>query len=260
MINYSFSFYDLEYFLLIFVRVSMFIYVAPFFSMTNTPRNVRILLSLFISYLLYNVLTPAPAVITDSLVELALIVIKEAIVGLLIGLSANICVSILSFAGTIADMETGLSMVQILDPATRQNISITGGIYNYSFNLMMLASGLYIYLLGALKDTYTLIPVNGAIFRSENMVNAVVTFMGDYVFIGFRIILPIFCAMLMLNAILGIMAKVSPQMNMFAVGVQVKIIVGLSVLFLTTGLLPFASNMIFDEMKKMMVLFSQSLY
>ncbi len=260
MINYSFSFYDLEYFLLIFVRVSMFIYVAPFFSMTNTPRNVRILLSLFISYLLYNVLTPAPAVITDSLVELALIVIKEAIVGLLIGLSANICVSILSFAGTIADMETGLSMVQILDPATRQNVSITGGIYNYSFNLMMLASGLYIYLLGALKDTYTLIPVNGAIFRSENMVNAVVTFMGDYVFIGFRIMLPIFCAMLMLNAILGIMAKVSPQMNMFAVGVQVKIIVGLSVLFLTTGLLPFASNMIFDEMKKMMVLFSQSLY
>ena len=260
MINYSFSFYDLEYFLLIFVRVSMFIYVAPFFSMTNTPRNVRILLSLFISYLLYNVLTPAPAVITDSLVELALIVVKEAIVGLLIGLSANICVSILSFAGTIADMETGLSMVQILDPATRQNISITGGIYNYSFNLMMLASGLYIYLLGALKDTYTLIPVNGAIFRSENMVNAVVTFMGDYVFIGFRIMLPIFCAMLMLNAILGIMAKVSPQMNMFAVGVQIKIIVGLSVLFLTTGLLPFAANMIFDEMKKMMVLFSQSLY
>ena len=259
MINYSFSFYDLEYFLLIFVRVSMFVYIAPFFSMTNTPRNVRVLLSLFISYLLYNVLTPAPAVITDSLVELALIVIKEAITGLLIGLSANICVSILSFAGTIADMETGLSMVQILDPATRQNISNTGGIYNYSFNLMMLSSGLYIYLLGALKDTYTLIPVNGAVFDTEHLVNSAVRFMGDYVLIGFRIMLPIFCAMLMLNAILGIMAKVSPQMNMFAVGVQLKIIVGLSVLFLTTGLLPFAADMIFEEMKKMMVLFVQGM-
>jgi len=259
MINYSFSFYDLEYFLLIFVRVSMFVYIAPFFSMTNTPRNVRVLLSLFISYLLYNVLTPAPAVITDSLVELALIVIKEAVTGLLIGLSANICVSILSFAGTIADMETGLSMVQILDPATRQNISITGGIYNYSFNLMMLSSGLYIYLLGALKDTYTLIPVNGAVFDTEHLMNSAVRFMGDYVLIGFRIMLPIFCAMLMLNAILGIMAKVSPQMNMFAVGVQLKIIVGLSVLFLTTGLLPFAADMIFEEMKKMMVLFVQGM-
>ena len=259
MINYSFSFYDLEYFLLIFVRVSMFVYIAPFFSMTNTPRNVRVLLSLFISYLLYNVLTPAPAVITDSLVELALIVIKEAISGLLIGLSANICVSILSFAGTIADMETGLSMVQILDPATRQNISITGGIYNYSFNLMMLSSGLYIYLLGALKDTYTLIPVNGAVFDTQHLMNSAVRFMGDYVLIGFRIMLPIFCAMLMLNAILGIMAKVSPQMNMFAVGVQLKIIVGLTVLFLTTGLLPFAADMIFEEMKKMMVLFVQGM-
>ncbi len=255
MIDYSFSFYDLEYFLLIFVRVSMFIYIAPFFSMTNTPRNVRVLLSIFISYILYNVLTPAPAVITDSLIELALIVLKEAITGLLIGLSANICMSILNFAGTIADMETGLTMVQILDPATRQNISITGGIYNYSFNLMMLASGLYIYLLGALKDTFTLIPINGAIFNSEHLVNAMLTFLADYVLIGFRIMLPIFCAMLMLNAVLGIMAKVSPQMNMFAVGVQLKIIVGLGVLFLTTGLLPHAASFIYEEMQKMMVLF-----
>ncbi|MCR4616609.1 MAG: flagellar biosynthetic protein FliR [Lachnospiraceae bacterium] len=259
MIDYSFSFYDLEYFLLIFVRVSMFIYIAPFFSMTNTPRNVRVLLSIFISYLLYQTLTPAPAIVTDSIVELALIVIKEAVTGLLIGLSTNICLSILNFAGTISDMETGLSMVQILDPASRQNISITGGIYNYSFNLMMLSSGLYIYLLGALKDTYTLIPVNGAIFNSEKLVNSALTFMADYILIGFRIMLPVFAAMLMLNAVLGIMAKVSPQMNMFAVGVQIKIIVGLGVLFLTVGLLPTAAQMIYDEMRKMMVLIVESM-
>ncbi len=255
MIDYSFSFYDLEYFLLILVRVSMFIYIAPFFSMTNTPRNVRILLSLFISYILYNVLTPAPAIMTDSIVELAVIVIKEAITGLLIGLSANICMSILNFAGAVSDMETGLSMVQILDPGTRQNISITGGIFNYSFNLMMLSSGLYIYLLGALKDTFTLIPVNGAIFNYESLASSMVTFMTDYVLIGFRIILPVFCAMLMLNAILGIMAKVSPQMNMFAVGVQLKIIVGLGVLFLTSALLPRAASFVYEEMQKMMVAF-----
>jgi flagellar biosynthetic protein FliR len=259
MIDYSFSFYDLEYFLLIFVRVSMFVYIAPFFSMTNTPRNVRVILSLFISYILYNTLTPSQAVVTESLVELAIIVIKEAVVGLLIGLSANICLSILNFAGTVSDMEAGLTMVQILDPATRQTSTITGGIYNYSFNLMMLASGLYIYLLGALKDTFTLIPINGAIFNSEKLVNSAITFMTDYILIGFRIMLPIFAAMLMLNAVLGIMAKVSPQMNMFAVGVQLKIIVGLGVLFLTTSLLPTMADMIYDEMKKMMVLFVQAM-
>ncbi len=259
MIDYSFSFYDLEYFLLIFVRVSMFIYIAPFFSMTNTPRNVRVLLSIFISYLLYNVLTPSQAVVTDSLVELAVIVIKEAITGLLIGLSTNICMSILNFSGAVADMEMGLSMVQILDPATRQTTSVTAGIYNYSFNLLMLSGGLYIYLLGALKDTFTLIPVNGAIFDSQNLASSAVTFMTDYILIGFRIMLPIFAAMLMLNAILGIMAKVSPQMNMFAVGVQLKIVVGLGVLFLTVGLLPKMADIIYDEMKKILVLFVESM-
>ena len=120
---------------------------------------------------------------------------------------------------------------------------------------MMLASGLYIYLLGALKDTYTLIPVNGAIFNGESLVNSALTFMADYILIGFRIMLPVFAAMLMLNAILGIMAKVSPQMNMFAVGVQLKIIVGLGILFLTASLLPTAADMIYTEMRKMMVLF-----
>lgn len=259
MINYSFSFYDLEYFLLIFVRVSMFVFIAPFFSMPNTPRNVRIILSFFISFLLYHMLTPAQAVMPDTLLELSLIVIKEAVTGLLIGFSTMICTSIVNFAGSIADMETGLSMVQILDPATKQMTSISGGIYNYSFNMIMILSGLYIYMLGALKDTFTLIPINGAVFNPDNLMRSVVIFLTDYVIIGFRIILPIFCAMLMLNAILGIMAKVSPQMNMFAIGIQIKVLVGLSILYLTMSLLPFISDMIFTEMKKMLVYFVNSM-
>lgn len=54
-----------------------------------------------------------------------------------------------------------------------------------------------------------------------------IEFMNDYIMIGFRIVLPIFCATLLLNAILGVLAKVSPQMNMFAVGIQLKVLTGL---------------------------------
>jgi flagellar biosynthetic protein FliR len=79
--------------------------------------------------------------------------------------------------------------------------------------------------------------------------------MSDYIIIGFRIILPIFASILLLNAVLGIMAKVSPQMNMFAIGMQLKIIVGLSVIFFTVGMLPDAADFLFTEMKKMMVSF-----
>ena len=55
MLDYTFSYADLEYFLLILVRVASFIFAAPFFSMTNTPRNVRIALSFFVAILLYPV-------------------------------------------------------------------------------------------------------------------------------------------------------------------------------------------------------------
>ena len=65
--------------------------------------------------------------------------------------------------------------------------------------------------------------------------------------------------MIMLNAILGILAKVSPQMNMFAVGIQIKVLVGISVLFLTTGMLPGAADFIFRQMKKMVVSFVEGM-
>jgi len=255
MIDFSFSIYDLEYFLLIFTRVSCFVFIAPFFSMKNTPSRVRIGISFFTAMLLYQTLTPAEAVIYDTVMEYALIIMKEAIAGLLLGFGANICTSIVNFAGSVADMETGLSMAQLMDPTTKENSSITGVVYRNVLMLMMVATGMYRYLLGALADSFTLIPVNGAVFQSEKLLNTMITFMSDYIIIGFRIVLPIFCVVLLLNAILGVLAKVSPQMNMFAVGLQLKILVGLSVMFFTVGMLPGAADFIFQEIKKMMVSF-----
>lgn len=255
MIQYSFTVYDLEYFLLILVRVSCFIFVAPFFSMRNTPANVRVAISFFTALLLYQSLTPAQAVQYSTVSQYAVIVMKEAIVGLLIGFAANICTTIVNFAGSIADMETGLSMVTLMDPTTRESTSITGVLYQYVLMLMMMATGMYRYLFGALADTFELIPVNGAIFHGDSLVDSMIAFLSDYVIIGFRIVLPIFCSILLLNAVLGILAKVSPQMNMFAVGIQLKVLVGLSVLFFTAGILPGIADFIFEEMKQMMLSF-----
>lgn len=259
MINLSFSIYDLEYFLLILTRVSCFVFIAPFFSMVNTPARIRIGISFFLAMLLYQTLTPAPAVTYHSVMGYALIVMKEAVTGLLIGFSANICITVVNFAGSIADMETGLSMTTLLDPATKETSSITGVYYQYMLMLLMIVTGMYRYLYGALADTFTLIPVNGAVFHSQSLLNSMLTFLTNYVIIGFRIVLPIFCVMLLLNAILGVLAKVSPQMNMFAVGIQLKILVGLVVLFLVTGLLPGAADFIFQQMKEMMVSFVEGM-
>lgn len=259
MIDLSISIYDLEYFLLILTRVSCFVFIAPFFSMKNTPARVRVVISFFMALLLYQSLSPAEAVIYDTVMEYALIVMKEAIVGLVIGLGANICTSIVNFAGSIADMETGLSMVTLMDPTTRENTSITGVFYQYVLMMMMIASGMYRYLFSALADTFTLIPINGAVFHSDSMLNAMIGFMSDYVIIGFRIVLPVFCVILLLNAILGVLAKVSPQMNMFSVGIQLKILTGLVVMFLTAGMLTGASDFVFNEMQKMISAFADSM-
>nr|WP_321153431.1 flagellar biosynthetic protein FliR [uncultured Acetatifactor sp.] len=251
MINYSFSIYDLEFFLLILVRVTCFVYVAPFFSMRNTPANVRIAMSFFTSLLLYQALTPTEAVTYSTLTGYTVIVLKEAVVGLLIGFAANICTTIVNFAGSIADMETGLSMVTLMDPTSRESTSITGVLYQYVLMFMMIATGMYRYLFGALADTFILVPVNGAVLRAESLMNSMLVFLTEYIIIGFRIVLPIFCSILLLNAVLGVLAKVAPQMNMFAVGIQLKVLVGLSVLFLTASMLPGIADFVFEEMKKM---------
>lgn len=83
--------------------------------------------------------------------------------------------------------------------------------------------------------------------------------MSDYILLGFRIALPVFCTILILNSILGVMAKVSPQMNMFSVGLQLKVLTGLAVLFVTVGLMPKASTIIFDQMKIMLVRFVEAM-
>lgn len=259
MIELSFSIYDLEYFLLILTRVSCFVFVAPFFSMSNTPARVRLAISFFTAMLLYQALSPTEAVIYDTVLQYALIVIKEAIVGLVIGLAANVCTSIVNFAGSIVDMETGLSMVTLMDPATKEFTSISGVFYQYVLMLMMIATGMYRYLFGALADTFTLIPVNGAVFRADSMLTNVITFMSDYIIIGFRIVLPVFCVILLLNAILGVLAKVAPQLNMFSVGIQLKILVGLSILFFSASMLPGVADFIFSEMKQMITGFVDSM-
>ncbi len=258
MLNYTFSYADLEFFLLILVRVTCFVYVAPFFSMNNTPHLVRIGFSVFIAYLLFAVLDKNPQVY-ESVTEYAIIVMKEAITGFLIGWGAQICMTVATFAGSISDMEMGLSMVSLMDPATKEQSTFTGVLYQYAFYLMLMISGMHRYLLQALVDTFTLIPINGAVFKSEDLIDAMIQFMSDYVVIGFRICLPIFCVMLLLNCVLGILAKVAPQMNMFAVGMQIKVLVGLAVMFLTVQMLPNAADFVFTEMKRMIVLFVEGM-
>ncbi|MBR1910290.1 MAG: flagellar biosynthetic protein FliR [Lachnospiraceae bacterium] len=251
MIDYTFTFEDLEFFLLVLTRISSFVFVAPFFSMTNTPRRLRAGFSLLVSVLLFNVLTDHSVPPYSTVLGYSIIVLKEAVCGLLIGLGANMCMSIVQFAGKVADMEIGLSMVQLFDPITRDGTGFMGSFYQYILILIMLITNMHYYFLRAIVETFTLIPIGGARFSSEKIMTTTVQFLTDYITVSFRLCLPIVAAMLLLNAVLGVLAKTAPQVNMFSVGIQIKIIVGLGILFLTMGTIPAASEFIFKEMRVM---------
>lgn len=259
MLNYSFSMAELEFFLLIFCRISCFIYIAPFYSMNNTPSRIKIGLSFLVSVLLYTTMGQKPLLVYDTVYGYAALVLKEAAVGLLMGYGCNICTGIIGFAGRIIDMETGLSMASMMDPTTREEMSISGLIYQYGIMLLLIVSGMYQYIMKALAESFTLIPVAGAVFPTDKLLNVMLKFMADYILISFRICLPMFAVMIVLNALLGILTKVAPQMNMFSVGMQIKVLVGILVLFFTVGMLPDISDMIFKEMKIMMVAFVEAM-
>lgn len=258
MLEYGFTYGDLEYFLLIFIRVASFVFIAPFFSMSNTPKNVRVALSFFVAFLLYQSM-PRQEVVYDSLIGYTIVILKEVITGLLIGFAANLCSTIVAFAGQIASMEMGLSMASMMDPTTRENTTVTGVYYNYIILLLLMSSGMHRYFLKALAETYILIPVNGAVLNHEKLLNAMIEFLSDYIIIGFRICLPIFAVMIILNAVLGVLAKVSPQLNMFAVGMQMKVLVGLAILLVTASMLPDAANFIYDQMRRMVATFAETM-
>ncbi len=259
MVNFTFTLENFEYFLLILVRISCFVYIAPLFGQTGIPNQVKIGLSFFISILLYSVVA-RPELTYESVVGYAVVVLKEGITGLLIGFAANICNSIVLFAGSVIDMDIGLSMAAEFNQDMGTEVTLSGNFYYYLIMILMIASNFHTYLLQAISDSFSVIPIAGQAFDWDHLLNAIARYMGDLFVIGFRIFLPFFACIMILNCVLGIMAKVAPQMNMFSIGMQLKVLVGFVVIFLTVFLLPDVANMILNEIKTMVKLIAEGMY
>ena len=259
MVNYVFTLENFEYFLLILVRVTCFVYVAPLLGQQGIPNQIKIGFSFFVSLLLYNVVD-RPELTYASVVGYAVVVIKEGITGLLIGYAASICNSIVLFAGNIIDMDIGLSMSTEFNQDMGTETTLTGNLYYYLVQLLLITSDFYTYLVRAVTDSFSVIPIAHQKFAWDHLLSAITRYMGDSFIIGLRIFLPFFACIMVLNCVLGIMARVAPQMNMFSIGMQLKILVGFVVLYLIVFLLPNVANYIFDEIKTMVKLVAEGLY
>ena len=211
MINYEVALGQFELFVLILIRLASFVYAAPFFNTANVPRKFKVGFAIALSVIVYAI-HPDMSVEYDNMIDYC------------------------------------ISMAQLYDPTTRMQVGIMGNFYYYMLMLLLIISGMHRFLIEAIVETYNVIPIGGVKF-SGAIYSTVIQFMTDYFVIGFRIALPVFATTLLLNCILAILARIAPQMNMFVVGMQLKIFVGIFVILFTIGMLPAVSNFILEEIQ-----------
>ena len=246
----SITLQQLEFFLMIVVRMAGFIYTAPFFGLRNVPLRVKTGLTIALAVVMFYVLPYEPLEYV-GVIGFALLVVEETLCGLILGFVANICYQILAFSGQILDMEIGFSMVNEMDPVTSAQVTVSGNMYSYAVMLMMMITYMHHYLLDALIDTYTLVPIGKAAINPM-IYSVVVELIGQYFVLGFRIVLPVFAAMLIVNSVLAILARVAPQLSMFVIGIQLKVFVGLAVMVVMIKMIPGIASLIFDKMLEVM--------
>lgn len=241
----------LEAFLLVLVRTGTFISVAPLFSHRSINVRLRVLTAACISLAIFSAMDISLPVYS-SVFGYTLLILKEAAVGLSLGFVARLVMATITMAGEFIDRETGFTMSTNFDPSTGAMVTITAELYDKMIYLIIIITGMHHYILRAIAQTFDIIPVGNVNINYGSIYITVIEFMSQYFYIGFMIAMPIFIAMTILNVILGVLSKSSPQMNMFAIGMQMKVMVGLFSLTLVIVFIPSIANVLMDKMRTML--------
>lgn len=247
--TFTISTLTLEAFLLVFVRVACFTSIAPIFGHNSLNARMKISIAFFVSLILYQVVNVSLPEYTNVLGYTTL-VLEEALVGLLLGFVAGLSMKALAIAGEFIDREIGFSMATTFDP-NQGMVTITGELYDKIVCLVIVISNLHYYILSAAAQSFELVPVGSVVLNPGLIYTSLIQFIGQIFIIGFRIAMPVFLAATMLNVILGVLAKSSPQMNMFAIGMQLKVFVGLFLLAVCIMFIPNIANYIMERMRDM---------
>ena len=259
MIETSFSIYNFEFFLAVLLRIGGTVYAAPVFSSRSVPSRVRLFVSVALALLVTGNLEYAPLPYTTT-IGFAVVMIKELITGLTIGMMGTMALATLSMAGQFIDREMGFAMASTFDQINGGQSTITADMYQYMVMLVMVISGMHYFVIRAVVDSFDVIPISGAKFDGNVLYQIVVSVFRDYFIIAMRISMPIFIASILLNVILGILAKAAPQLSMFSIGMQLKVFMGLGILILTIGYMPQMSDFIYENIQTFVTNMVKALY
>lgn len=222
------NFANLPAFLLVLIRVTSFFVTLPIFSYRNVPTKHKVGFSFFIALIIYFTI-PIPEITVNS--EYILLIFKEAAVGIAVGLMAYIILSAIQIAGGFIDFQMGFAIANVIDPRTGAQSPLIGQ-YLYTITLLFILTinGHHLMIDGVFYS-YQLIAIDQLIpIQDDGWIQFVLTSFNKMFVIAFLMATPVVGCLFLVDVALGIIARTVPQLNVFVVGLPLKIFVSLSVL------------------------------
>lgn len=218
--------------MLIFARIAGFIYLIPIFKSTNVPTRVKAGFCFAVAICIFSSGVAVVSAEPRNVMQFVIIIAKELITGLILGFVVNMFFAVFHFAGQMMDYSIGFSMANVLDPASGMQVPITGKLIDQIMAILLLVTGGFHVLLATFFESYKMIPIGMAnLAMDQGFMEYLITLSASYLSLGIRIASPIVGTILVIDVALGILVKATPQMNVFVVGMPIKLLVGLVILF-----------------------------
>ena len=238
-----FDWAQLTLFLFVSARVGGFILFNPILGRSNIPAAFRTGMTLVLSVFVASVSAqqvPAPS----GTVELCVRLLLELAVGFLLGMAVNFFFYIPQMAGSMIDTQMGMTMNQMYDPGSSANMSVTGQMLNTLMLLLFFAAGGHLTLLRLFLTSQEVVPL-GMVSIGLPAYNLMLELFVECTVLAVKLCMPILAAELIAQVGMGVLMKVIPQINVFAINIELKVIVGLALLFIL--IIPFSEFLIQAE-------------
>ena len=196
----------------------------PILSRKNLPATVRAGLSLTMA-LLYVSVYPDMQVVVKGYFDFALIAARELFIGFAVGYVVQLFIGTVVLAGEIIDYQLGLTMGKVYDPVNASQISVTAVFLNTMFVIYFFQSGAYLSFIKLFWNSYEVLPIGYGLVTNELTMHIVKLFTSMYV-LAVKMSVPIIAAHIITEMAVGVLMKAVPQINIFVVNMQIKIVMG----------------------------------
>jgi len=244
---------QVEIFIIVLLRVVAIVVTIPVFSDTSVPIRFKASLSIIITLIIFPVVLPKivqPA--NDHLLISIYRMAGEAMIGLTIGFVARMIIVAIRMAGDVIGFQMGLSIANVIDPMTSEQVSIISELQYLIALLIFLTVDAHHIFFSAIIQSYTIL--NPWTFHFSGQLMQFIFDMSKEMFvIAVKLAAPLMAVMLLTNVGLGIVARTVPQINVFIVGMPLQIAVGLIFLGLAAPLFIRLTQTIFSNFETMLL-------